>query len=94
METPTVLKIKELRDKIREQLASIDTSQFSNDKFGSESEYSGKGIYLGLESILTDVTYLVKAHNIYSDFDPGREKYHNLKSYEYFILFGITTDTC
>lgn len=65
METPTVLKIKELRDQIKEELESIDTSQFSNDKFGSESEYSGKSIYLGLESILTDVSYLVRAHNIF-----------------------------
>ncbi len=65
METPTVLKIKELRDQITEQLDSIDTSQFSNDRFGSESEYSGKGIYLGLDAILIDISYLVRAHNIF-----------------------------
>ena len=65
METPTVLKIKELRDQIKEELESIDTSQFSNEKFGSESEYSGKSIYLGLDAILIDISYLVRAHNIF-----------------------------
>lgn len=65
METQTVKQIKELRDQIREQLESIDTYQFNNEKFGSESEYSGKSIYLGLESILTDVSYLVRSHNIF-----------------------------
>ncbi len=65
METPTVLKIKELRDQIKEQLASINTSQFNKDKFGSENEYSGKDIYLGLEAMLIDVSYLVRAHNIF-----------------------------
>lgn len=65
METQTVKQIKELRDQIREQLESIDTSQFNNEKFGSESEYSGKSIYLGLESILTDISYLVRSHNIF-----------------------------
>lgn len=74
METQTVKQIKELRDQIREQLDSIDTSQFNNEKFGSESEYSGKSIYLGLESILTDVSYLVRSHNIFIQISTSAER--------------------
>lgn len=65
METQSVVKIKNLRDQIKEKLTSFDTSQFSNSKFGNENEYNGKSIYLGLDAILIDVSYFVKSHNIF-----------------------------
>jgi hypothetical protein len=65
METQSVITIKKLRDQIREKLASFDTSQFNNKKFGIEEEYNGKSIYLGLDAILIDISYFVKSHNIF-----------------------------
>lgn len=65
METQSVIKIKTLRDQIREKLASFDTSQFSNKKYGNEEEYNGKSIYLGLDALLIDISYFVKSHNIF-----------------------------
>ena len=57
METQSVLKIKTLRDQIKGKLTSFDPVQFYNTKFGNENEYNGKSIYLGLDSILVDISY-------------------------------------
>jgi hypothetical protein len=65
METQSVKSIKEYRDQIKEKLASFDSSQYNNMKFGNENEYNGKSIYLGLDAILVDISYFVKSHNIF-----------------------------
>lgn len=65
METQSVIQIKNLRDKIKEKLASFDSSQFNNTKFGDENEYNGKSLYLGLDSLLVDISYFIRAHNIF-----------------------------
>ena len=65
METQSVISIKEYRDKIKIKLSTINTAQFSNKKYGNESEYNGKSIYLGLDAILVDISYFVKSHNIF-----------------------------
>lgn len=65
METQSIKSIKEYRDKIKEKLATINTSQFSNKNYGNENEYTGKSIYLGLDAILVDISYFIKAHNIF-----------------------------
>lgn len=65
METQSIKSIKEYRDKIKAKLATINTSQFSNKNYGNENEYTGKNIYLGLDAILVDISYFVKAHNIF-----------------------------
>lgn len=65
METPSVKSIKEYRDKIKAKLATINTSQFSNKLYGTEDEYNGKSLYLGLDAIMVDISYFVKAHNIF-----------------------------
>ncbi|APA92225.1 hypothetical protein [Myroides sp. ZB35] len=62
METKTINEIKSYRDQIREKQKTIDKSLYAS-KYGSESEYSGKSIYLGLDSLLIDISYLLKAHN-------------------------------
>lgn len=62
METNTIKEIKSLRDQIREKQKEIDKSVYSN-KYGAEEEYSGKGIYLGIDSLLVDVSYLIRSHN-------------------------------
>ena len=78
METQTIKEIKNLRDNIREELKDIDRSTYS-ETFGSESEYSGKGIYLGIDSLLIDISYLVKAHNQFIKIST-REERVNIKS--------------
>lgn len=65
METPVIIEIKKLRDDIKTSLETIDRTQFYSNNYGPENEYSGKGLYLGLEALLVDVTYLVKSHNIF-----------------------------
>ena len=65
METQSVLRIKTSRDQIKESLNSFDTSQFNSTKFGNENEYNGKGIYLGLNALLIDVSYFIKSHNYF-----------------------------
>ncbi len=61
MATNTINQIKDLRDQIRENQKTIDKSVYES-KYGPESEYTGKGIYLGLDSLLNDISYLIKAH--------------------------------
>lgn len=65
METPVIIEIKKLRDDIKTSLETIDRTQYYSNNYGPEREYSGKGLYLGLESLLVDVSYLVKSHNIF-----------------------------
>lgn len=62
METESIKQIKELRDNIREERKNIDKSTYNN-SYGNENEYTGKGIYLGLDSLIIDISYLIKAHN-------------------------------
>lgn len=62
METQSIKEIKELRNKIKEKRKKIDKSTYDT-SYGSENEYTGKGIYLGLDSLIVDISYLVRAHN-------------------------------
>lgn len=65
METQLIKEIQNLRDEIKQKLDAIDKTQFYNSSFGSENEYIGKGLYLGLESLIIDISYLVKSHKIF-----------------------------
>lgn len=65
METQTITSIKDYRDKIKAKLATINTSQFTNQIYGKENEHTGKSIYLSLDAILVDISYFVKAHNLF-----------------------------
>lgn len=86
METTTIKEIAALKDDIRELLKTVDKSNYSS-TYGSENEYSGKGIYLGLDSLLADISYLVKAHNqfvkisTYSERITIKTKLANIKAY-------------
>lgn len=74
METPIILEIKKLRDDIKTSLETMDKTQFYSNNYGPESEYSGKGLYLGLEALLVDVSYLVKSHNIFISISTHSER--------------------
>lgn len=65
METNSIKQIKEYRDQIVLSLKNFDNSQYLAIKYGSENEYTGKSLYLGLNSILTEVSYLIRASNIF-----------------------------
>lgn len=76
METPVIKEIKKLRDDIKTSLETIDRTQYYSNNYGPESEYSGKGLYLGLEALLVDITYLVKSHNIFISISTHSERNH------------------
>ena len=61
METNSIAQIRKLRDEIRQKIKDADKSLFPDQKFGSETEYTYKGILGGLEALLTDISSLTKA---------------------------------
>jgi hypothetical protein len=65
METNSIKQIKEYRDQIVSNLKDFDNSQYLALKYGSENEYTGKSLYLGLNSILNEISYLIRASNIF-----------------------------
>lgn len=71
METETIKKIKGLHgiiytnlDQYRNYYKSQGIDMTTN-SFGSENEYSLNDIIVGVQSILTDVSYLVRSHNLF-----------------------------
>jgi hypothetical protein len=71
METNTITKIAELKDSIATNLEAYRKKQVAQKadmnvgQFGTESEYSIIGLIGGVKNILTDISYLVKAHNVF-----------------------------
>lgn len=92
METQTITEIKNLNNQLKQRLDEINRAQFYNSKYGPEQEYTGKGIYLGLDSIVTDVSYLVKSHNIFITISTHNER-NQIKSYLNKILVHIENPT-
>jgi hypothetical protein len=74
METQLIKDIKKIRDDIKLKLETMNKTQYYTSSFGSEKEYNGKGLYLGLESLITDVSYLIKAHNIFISISTYEER--------------------
>lgn len=71
METRSIIDITSLKDQIaenvelyrqrlRNQGADMNVAQY-----GNEQEYSLNGLIGGVKNILTDISYLVKAHNVF-----------------------------
>ena len=69
METSTIIQIKEYKDKIKTGLDKWKTSLKNKNidmniaQYGAENEYSINGLIDGIKNILTDVSYLVNAHD-------------------------------
>lgn len=61
MEIASIGLIRENRDNLQEKVKNANGSAFKEQKFGSELEYTWKGILGGLNSMFTDVTTLTKA---------------------------------
>jgi small basic protein len=80
MEIGTIEKIRERRDEIREKIKSADFSKFSSNTYGSENEYTFKGIVGGLDSLLVDISTLTKAPNKFIAISTYTER-NNIISY-------------
>ncbi|MBR9833465.1 hypothetical protein GYB57_15065 [bacterium] len=60
MELNTVNQIREKRDQIRERIKALNLRDYSDTKYGSENEYTFKGLIGGIEALLTDISTLTK----------------------------------
>jgi len=63
MEITTIKNIREIRDEIREKIKSVNYSEYKSNNYGSENEYTFKGIIGGIDCLLTDISTLTKAPN-------------------------------
>jgi hypothetical protein len=61
VELATIENIKNLRDSIREKIDGL--TQYTKENYGSEYEYSHKGLVGGIQALLTDISTLTKAKN-------------------------------
>jgi len=61
MELNSVTQIREAKNLLKDKIASIDKNQFNDSLYGSESEYTFRGLLGGLDCLLTDITSLTKA---------------------------------
>lgn len=63
MDLKSITNIREKRDEIREKIKSVNYIQYKTNTFGSESEYTFKGLIGGIDNLLIDITTLTKAPN-------------------------------
>ncbi|WP_320053536.1 hypothetical protein [uncultured Acetobacteroides sp.] len=61
MEIASITRIIQFKNEIKEKISSIDKNAHSGSTFGSESEYTYKGLISGVDSLLTDITTLTKS---------------------------------
>lgn len=80
MELTSIKNIRKERDEIREKIKSVNYSQFKTNTYGSESEYTFKGIIGGLDTLLIDITTLTKASNRFIAISTYTER-NNIYSY-------------
>lgn len=59
----SVEDIRNKRDEIRESIRNLDLNKFKDQTYGSENEYTYKGMIAGIESILTDISTLTQYEN-------------------------------
>ena len=71
MKTNSIIAIEELHKKISEKLTEYrkfyieQGTNMDNPVYGSEKEYSLNAIIYSVQNILSDVSYLVRSHNIF-----------------------------
>ena len=61
MDIPTIVALRNCRDRLRNSLRSFTSTRHSDERYGNEQEYIAKGIVAGLFAILTDLSALIKA---------------------------------
>ncbi|CAC9509843.1 hypothetical protein [uncultured Gammaproteobacteria bacterium] len=57
----TITDICDVKDKIKKGIKTINTADYAGQKFGDEQEYTYEGLLGAVDSLLTDVTTLIKA---------------------------------
>jgi len=63
MEITSIRNIRETRDEIRKKIKSVDYKVNKANNYGSENEYTFKGIIGGIDCLLTDISTLTKTPN-------------------------------
>lgn len=64
MVTPTITKLRELRDGIREEVRQIKIADYSATIYGPEKEYTIKGVIAGINALMVDVSALCKSSSV------------------------------
>ncbi len=59
-EIQTITNIRDVKNKIKESIKTVDVSNYTEQKFGNEEEYTFKGLLGGVDNLLIDITTLIK----------------------------------
>lgn len=60
MELTTINQIRDKRDSIREKIKALNLKNYGSTKYGSENEYTFRGLIGGIEALLTDISTLTR----------------------------------
>lgn len=63
METTSIKNIRAIRDEIREKIKTAQIKENKDNTYGSENEYTYRGLIIGIENLLIDITTLAKSTN-------------------------------
>lgn len=74
MNLKTVNDIKTKRDSIREKITKIDKSEFKDQEYGHEGEYSYKGMIAGIVALMTDISYLIRSQKRFVKISTYKER--------------------
>ena len=88
MELNTINLIREKRDSIRELIKDLNLKNPSPEMYGSEKEYSFRGLIGGIEALLTDISALTKHPSKFvkiSTFNERNSIYSNLTRIETYL---------
>ncbi|CAC9540939.1 hypothetical protein [uncultured Gammaproteobacteria bacterium] len=73
-EIKTITDIRDVKNKIKKGIKTINTADYAGQKFGIEQEYTYEGLLDGVDSLLTDVTTLIKAPARFSKLSTYQER--------------------
>ena len=73
-EIKTITDIRDVKNKIKKGIKAINTADYAGQKFGIEQEYTYEGLLDGVDSLLTDVTTLIKAPARFSKLSTYQER--------------------
>lgn len=60
-EIQTITNIRDAKNQIKESIKTVNISNYAEQKFGYEEEYTYKGLLGGVDNLLTDITSLIKS---------------------------------
>lgn len=80
MELNTVNQIREKRDEIREHIKDLNLRDYDDTVYGSENEYTFKGLIGGIGALLTDISTLTRYPSKFAKISTYTER-NNILSY-------------